>query len=367
MPNAASAKKLVQGYADFSSMPDAVLALLDKADLPYAELAPGWFQNLQQTVFKQDPGVRYYVAARGSAPVAILPVRLARYGMVRRIEAFGNYYTSLYSPILSAQATTQDIANVLQSASQEHGGAHELRFAPMDADAPAFAMTLAALRSMGWVSHKYFCFGNWFLRVDADWQTYLASRSGALRSTLKRKGKRFAAAGGTLEIVSSADHAQMALAAYQHVYARSWKQPEPHPDFIPGLVRWLAGCGWLRMGIARLNGQPIAAQLWVVSHGRANIFKLAYDEAFAHFASGTLLTAHLLQHVIDTDKVQEVDYLIGDDPYKQQWMNQRRERWGIVATAPFTPVGFALTAREWLGHLYRLLRSRSRRSGGGGG
>ena len=44
-----------------------------------------------------------------------------------------------------------------------------------------------------------------------------------------------------------------------------------------------------------------------------------------------------MQHVIDTDHVEEVDYLTGDDAYKQDWMSHRRERIGLVAFNPRTP------------------------------
>ncbi len=38
-----------------------------------------------------------------------------------------------------------------------------------------------------------------------------------------------------------------------------------------------------------------------------------------------------MQHVIEVDQVREIDYLSGDDAYKQDWMSHRRERWGILA------------------------------------
>ncbi len=330
---------VVHSYPDIAALPPNTRALFDQAETAYPEFAAGWFANLQRTVFADDPGVRYYVAERAGRPVAILPVCLARYGIVRRVEALGNYYTSLYSPILAPEASEHDLTALLQAASRDHGGAHEMRFAPMDPAAPGYAATLAALRNIGWKPFRYFCFGNWYLDVDSDWPTYLAQRNGELRSTLKRKGKKFAAAGGALEIITDPAQAEAASTDFNHVYARSWKKPEPYPDFIPGLIRWLAEQGWLRLGIARLNGQAIAAQLWIVSHGRANIFKLAYDEEHAAHASGTLLTACLMEHVIDKDRVQEIDYLIGDDPYKQTWMSKRRERWGIVAYRSSSIIG----------------------------
>jgi CelD/BcsL family acetyltransferase involved in cellulose biosynthesis len=351
--NAAPATTSVRVYRSIDQIPAETLQLFAAAEQHYPEFAAGWFANLQQTVYPDDPGVRYYVAERAGRPVAILPVRLARYGMVRRVEALGNFYTSLYSPILNDEATAIDLAALLQAASRDHGGAHEMRFAPMDPAAPAYAATLAALRNIGWIPFRYFCFGNWHLAVDSDWKTHLERRSGELRSTLKRKGKKFAAAGGTLEIITDPAQAEAAIADFNHVYARSWKKPEPYPDFIPGLIRWLAERGWLRLGIAKLEGQPIAAQLWMTSHGRANIFKLAHDEAFAEHAAGTLLTARLMEQAIDRDHSTDVDYLIGEDTYKQLWMSQRRERWGCTAYNPRSFVGLTLMLQEIVGRTFR--------------
>jgi CelD/BcsL family acetyltransferase involved in cellulose biosynthesis len=86
--------------------------------------------------------------------------------------------------------------------------------------------------------------------------------------------------------------------------------------------------------------------LWIVSERRAEIYKVAYDEAFKQLSPGTALTAKLMQHVIDVDGVDEVDYLIGDDPYKKSWMGARRERWGIEAIRVAHPIGSALALRN---------------------
>lgn len=344
----------VRSYPDIASLPANAIELFNDAGTDYTEFSSGWFANLQGAVFPDEPGVRYYVAERAGQPIAILPVRLVRDGLRRRVEALGNYYTSLYRPILADDNTTAlDLAALLQAASRDHGGAHEMRFAPMDPAAPAYAATLTALRSIGWIPFPYFCFGNWYLKVTTDWKTYLARRKGQLRSTLKRKGKKFAAEGGTLEIITNPAQAEIAITAFNQVYARSWKKPEPYPDFIPGLISWLAEKGWLRLGIARLHEQAIAAQIWIVQADKACIFKLAYDEKFVGYASGTLLTAHLMEHVIDRDKVNEVDYLIGDDEHKKQWMSHRRERWGIVAYDPASIIGLSLLGKEVAGRTLR--------------
>jgi CelD/BcsL family acetyltransferase involved in cellulose biosynthesis len=105
-----------------------------------------------------------------------------------------------------------------------------------------------------------------------------------------------------------------------------------------------------------MGERAVAAQIWIVANGKASIYKLAYDEAFKAYATGTLLTACLMQRVIEHDGVHEVDYLIGDDAYKKTWVNQRRERWGLIAYNPRTLAGNIGLARELASRLLRRLK-----------
>jgi CelD/BcsL family acetyltransferase involved in cellulose biosynthesis len=76
-----------------------------------------------------------------------------------------------------------------------------------------------------------------------------------------------------------------------------------------------------------------------------------------------LLTALLMEHVIEVDKVAEVDYLIGDDPYKKTWMSHRRERWGVIAYNPRSLAGLAGWTREALARLVKSAGARLFRGG----
>lgn len=346
----------VEACADVESFSTAHFDLHEFAARNNIEVSIDWFALLQKTVYPDDPGVRYYFVTENSQPATILPVRLTTRGRVRTVESLGNYYTSLYTPLLSKNSDLLALRHLLVAATRDHGGAHVMRFAPMDPASPGYTGLLNELRAIGWIPFRFFCFGNWFLRVDDDWAGYLRKRSANLRSTIKRMNKKFAAEDGTLEVVTSPEQVEQAIAAFQEVYSSSWKIPEPYPDFVPSLIRRLADSGMLRLGIARLRGKPIAAQLWIVGEDRASIYKVAYDEAFAAFSPGTVLTAHLLQYVIEQDRVKEVDFLIGDDKYKQIWMSDRRERWGIVAYNPRTLIGLVLLGRETLGRIVKSAR-----------
>lgn len=310
------------------------------------ETSIDWFDLLQKQIYPNDPGVRFYFLAEHNCPATILPVRLTTKSRVRTIESLGNYYTSLYTPLLTNDSDLLTLRSMLATATRDHGGAHVMRFAPMDVKSPAYRGILNEIRAIGWIPFRFFCFGNWYLNVNDNWEGYLKKRSANLRSSIKRMTKKFTAEGGALEVFSSPEGIEQAIAAFQEVYAASWKIPEPYPDFVPSLIRQLSSIGMLRLGIARLQEKPIAAQLWIVGEAKASIYKVAYHEAYSAFSPGTVLTSHLMRHVIEQDHVKEVDFLIGDDKYKQIWMSDRQERWGIIAYNPRTVIGFMLLFKE---------------------
>lgn len=273
--------------------------------------------------------------------------------------ALANYYASLVSPLAStALDRPRAIGALVDDLSALRPRLATLRLAPLDADAPDTAALAGALAGRGWYLRRYFAFGNWTLPCDGlAFDTYLAGRDSQLRNTLARKTKKLLA-GGTLEIATRPHEVDAAMDAYDAVYAKSWKQSEPYPQFVRNWARRCAEQGWLRLGVARVGGVPIAAQFWFTIDRRASIFKLAYDEAQAAWSAGTVLGGHLFRHALDVDRVAEVDYLTGDDAYKKAWMTQRRERIGLVACNLRTVPGLAAAALEWAGHARSRLRPR---------
>jgi CelD/BcsL family acetyltransferase involved in cellulose biosynthesis len=152
----------------------------------------------------------------------------------------------------------------------------------------------------------------------------------------------------TLQILTTPAEIAGGVAAYEQVYAASWKTAEPYPDFAARLLRDLSVTGQVRLGLALVEGTPVAAQIWLFSATRATIFKLAHDEKHAALSAGSILTAHLMQHAIEAMHVSEVDFGRGDDDYKKSWLAQRREYRGLIACRLRTPRGLAAALRHVL-------------------
>ncbi len=281
-----------------------------------------------------------------------------------RCMALANYYTSLVSPLASVASLPGERAAAMRSLVQELSSARPriatLQFSPLDAQSRDTTALMAELREQGWYARQYFAFGNWTLPCEGlGFDAYIAARDSKVRHTLERKSKKLRAS-GSLEIVTEPEDVERGMDAWDAIYGRSWKQPEPYPDFVRGWARRCAQRGWLRLGIASVEGKPIAAQFWFTMARRAYIFKLAYDEEYSKWSAGTVLSAHMFRHALESDRVVEIDYLTGDDPYKSAWMTQRRERIGLLACNLRSSRGVWRAAREMAGSLSAPLRERLR-------
>ena len=345
----------VERYAGFSQLPVKYAPLFRAAGETSIFLTESWFRNFVGTVAGANSGVTIYgVEDPAGVPVAALPTwRENRTGPAispRRLRALSNYYTSFFGLVMASGGTDCDaICEALAQALWHDRGAWDvIDLRPVDSSSPWFAPMVRALQRNGMILQTYVCFGNWYLEVDQrPYAEYLSGLNSVLKNNIPRRTRQLMRSGGRIELITDAgDRLERGIRAYAKVYSASWKVAEPHPEFMPGLMRTAAAESWLRLGIAYVGDEPAAAQVWLVHCGTASIFKLAYDERFAKMSVGTVLTAHLMNHVISVDHVSTVDYLTGDDGYKRDWMSHRRERHGIFAINPRTLRGAAQVLRH---------------------
>ncbi len=222
----------------------------------------------------------------------------------------------------------------------------------------------ASLRAAGLIVRRYAHFGNWQEPIGGrGWTSYLSDRPGRLREVLRRRGRD---AGDTMrmEMIAAPEDVPRGAAVYEAVYARSWKVPEPYPHFGPLLLRAAAAEGALRLAIAWRGDVPLAAQYWMLSGGTATVLKLAHDEAARALSPGTLLTAWAVRWLIERDGVARLDFGRGDDGYKQLWAGERRQRIGLLAGAPWHPLGALAIGRQVLGaarrHIHGLMPAKDK-------
>jgi Acetyltransferase (GNAT) domain len=176
-------------------------------------------------------------------------------------------------------------------------------------------------------------FGDWYLdNICYSSEEYMAQRPGNVRSNIPYRIRKLKKTGCIdIEIIDTSDNIEQIMCQYYELYSKSWQEKEmTGPSFHAALVRSFIDKKWIRIGRLLLDGKVIACQLWVIYDHYAYIIKLFYDQEYQKYAPGKILTAEMIKHVIDKDKVSTIDYVQGDDEYKKEWTPIRRERKTII-------------------------------------
>lgn len=279
------------------------------------------------------------LASEGEARCALALMRRPGSGQLRSLA---NWY-SFWARSVFADGGEALLSVLARDLARQ---ARRISLAPMaEADAAPVA---AAFASAGWavrvdridVNHRVDLNGRNFAE-------YWAARPGRLRETVRRKGGKGAV---VLRIANHFDPADWA--DYEAVYARSWKPEEGSPAFLRRFAQAEGQAGTLRLGLAHIEGRPVAAQVWSVEAGTAYIHKLAHEKEAKTHSPGTLLSHALFAHAIDRDGVHTIDFGTGDDAYKRDWMETARPMLRLDMHRPRDP-------RSWP----HLLRNRLRGPG----
>lgn len=266
-----------------------------------------------------------------------------------RLISLANYYSFSWAPAFALARTEVTRLALLRAAARAVASrAWRLTLSPVADEDGSVSLICTAFEQEGWLARAEPCDENHIVTLNGrSFDQYWQDRPGQLRSTVRRKGAK-----NVVAVRIDRRFTEEAWRDYESVYARSWKPEEGSPAFLRTLAEEEGAAGTLRLGLAYIDGHPVAAQFWTVENGCALIHKLAHDEAHVKASPGTLLTAALFQHVIDTDRVALVDFGTGNDPYKRDWMEDVRLRYKIDLFRPAHPMSWPNLARNWLKDAY---------------
>ncbi|MEM7700433.1 MAG: GNAT family N-acetyltransferase [Pseudomonadota bacterium] len=261
-----------------------------------------------------------------------------------RLNSYRNWYSFIWRPLVTEAPRESALLTALAHDLRSHG--HRVTLAPVPNEDGSASRLARAFTDAGWRVETTRCDTNHFLAVNGrSFEDYWSARPGHLRTTHKRKASKVA-----VSILDTFD--DDAWAEYEAIYAASWKPTEDHPAMLRAFAEAEGRAGRLRLGLASHKGQSVAAQFWTVENSVAYIHKLAHLESHKHLSAGTTLSAALFERVIDTDKVDMIDFGTGDEPYKRDWMESWRPRYRIDCLDMRSP-------RAWLDLVRLALRRTS--------
>lgn len=312
-------------YNDWSQLPKSADRLFQAGAKQSVFLTREWFETLPSTKEEDGELLRLFGVIDDGSLLVLLPL----IGNHDRWQAFSHRYSSLFSLLMVEDISTEAVSCLAEGLSQ--CASQSLQLAPVAEADGNMLMLRQALESVGYECHQYFVFYNWFYRTQhLCFDDYMAARPSQIRNTIARKQRKLEREHQCEFRLFKDDEVRQGLQDYHAAYSASWKANEQYVELLDALAIRLAEPGWTRLAILTIEGKAAAAQLWFVVEGKASIFRLAYDEQWKRYSPGSLLTAYLMRYVMDVDKVEELDFLTGNEAYKQDWMSERRQRSRLV-------------------------------------
>jgi hypothetical protein len=340
----------VEVVEDFGSL---TREFRDRAGYPNVSnffLSLQWFENLYETSMSQGEVPRIYIASdEAGRPLGVF------YGMRgargRVLSSMTNFYSMEFAPVVLLDGETRmDVVDAIADyVCRERPVWSQIDIRLLRSTDPATERFVERLRAAGYFVGTFFQYENWYVGVEGvAFDEYFSRRPSRLRNTVTRKSKQANKQHVVEMRCVKSDCADLASAvdAYERIYASSWKNNEAYPDFMRGLARTCARLGILRLGQITVDGTAAAAQFWITSADRALIYKLAYDEKFQNLSVGSLLSTYMFRGAMDEDGVAEIDYGVGSEPYKHDWMAEVRVLNGMLAHNPRTVSGLIGIATE---------------------
>jgi len=314
-----------------------------------------WYSALERSICN-NTNTPHIINTHDQKYQCIIPMTESYNGITRRLKSMTNFYSPFYKPVCNREITESTHQIIISTCHDTLKNFNIIDIAPLyEADAKTWNSSLSTI---GFKCHTYQHSTNWYhsniLGVDEYW----SSRPNRLIQIINNKKNKLHKSGEyRIEISQAKDlrELQKKLSHYHHIYYDSWKKVEPHPYFIDSICQHAWEKNELRIGIIYHHDFPVAAQIWFVNYFSAYIFKLAYRCSYRRTSIGTILTAAMIEHVIDLDKVNCIDFLTGDDNFKKDWMKSSRPIMGVQACNTTTWTGKVYYTTNKLSTLRRKL------------
>ena len=319
----------------FSSI-DAVAAdaagALDRAAQPWLYDRIDWFRL---TVTHIAPAARLAIlrVRQREAAAWLFLVETGR----RAAAPLASWYTLRFAPILAGRDSATLLPALLDAAAS--------RF-----DTIALHPLATPLSGAGWRGYSDRASTNWTIDLPLpDFKSYWAARPKQVRNTVARRSRSH-----PLEIRIHRDVDADVWRAYEDIYAASWKPAEGSLPFLRALAKQEAAAGTLRLGLGHdAAGRAVAAQFWLVENGVATIHKLAHREDAKAGSPGSLLSQAMFRSAIDEDRGRRIDFGLGNEPYKADWVDTPRSVWRTDLYRPTRLRGLVGIAQETAARLAR--------------
>ena len=314
-----------------------------------------WLRNLELNGIPPGDRLRLYaVTTLGEgATCALLPAVYSRLYSAHpraRVLHFAGVEGLPYAPLGAPDGVGEAAAeSVIRFLCQNRTSFDVLRLGPLVPAAPLLERVKATLRSARVPMHVYRAPSDYFEptsgRSFADYRDTLPV---ALRETLDRVWHALVDRDRvSFRLVSREEDLDAAMRDYAIIQHAQIDDPAvERPGYLPGVLRTAARADALRLGILSIDSAPAAAQLWIRSGGIGCCMRMMSVPGRAGLPLDEMVADRVVEHLLDVDGVDELDFGATTDEMARDRGLQTRERVGVIAFNPRTWRGIKGAARH---------------------
>lgn len=281
----------VRSLAEMAAMRDAWTALSVRALETNVFYEPAFVLAAGRHLGAQP--ARFAAVRQGEALLGLFPLAQRRPGLSR---GWSMMFTPYGAPLVDRERAQAVLSAYLHWMRGESGG---MLFPQIDVDGP-FGLALRVAADRG---------GSPLSRLDEHRRAALLPGDGSALSPrrakeMRRLAKRLGETGALrVERATTPPDVAAALTTFLALERMGWKgragsalASQPGTEaFVQGMTTDLAAAGGCRIDVLYAGSTPVAAGIVLRSGGRASFWKIAYDERFARFSPGVLLTLDLIE------------------------------------------------------------------------
>jgi len=286
-----------------------------------------WAQNWSKTYGASFEALFVSVSDR-SGIAGVAPFVIDRSSSRDRIVRFLGDGRSDYCDLLGASGSVP-VVTAMFDAIRDAGGWDVIAMNNVPAQSPTVDVVRSVAEKAGLhisIDHQFMCPTLLIEGHEADAKQIFNKPS------LRRPSNHFAKAGRLVtRNLTKASEVEPYLDVFFNQHIARWRGTrspslfltERNRLFYRELTRDLAAKGWLLFSVVELDDQPIAFHYGFDYNGSITWYKPSFDPAQSAKSPGLVMVRHLIGHAIE-QKRRELDFTVGDEPFKRRFTNATR-------------------------------------------
>lgn len=334
--------EVVRDFDQFNAISREWDQLVDACGTDRVFLSHTWFRTWWEA-FGAGKQLHIVTVRCGESLVAIAPMMRARasiYGFhVDALHAIYNVHSPRYDFIVAADRRLE-LYEAIWKQLADQNDCDMIVIAQVPDDSWTIGSIASLAQAQGWLAGQWVAPSSPFISLGCDYEDYANNLKPGCRARLaKRYAKLRSIVPVDVEFVTAADAVESAMRDGFRIENAGWKgrkgtamlSDPAVAEFYLRLAQREAALGQLRLTFLRAAGERIAFNYLLQKKRKLYAVKIGYDPHYQAFSPGNMLLNLILKDACSRG-IEEYDLLGGDDRWKFEWTDNRREhRWLFVS------------------------------------